>query len=79
MQQRSCDDTLGSPPHAGKLKHSKAPGTSSILPEMVKVGKTNSEFVDKLTDVMRSVWEKAVPKEWRDAIICVKEVKPPEL
>lgn len=31
-----------------KLKNRKAAGSSSILPEMLKVGQKNSDFVDML-------------------------------
>ena len=77
VRQRLCDDSLSSTPNAlevakalGKLKNGKAPGSSNILPEMVKAGKGNSEFVEILLDVMRTAWQEgAVPKEWADAII----------
>ena len=51
------------------MKNGKAPGCSEILPEMVKAGRENSEFVEMIWDVVKSVWQqKEVPKEWVDAI-----------
>ena len=53
-----------------KLKNAKAPGSSNILPEMLKVGCSNEEFVNLLVDLLKSVWrERKVPKECVDAIL----------
>ena len=54
----------------GKLKNGKAPGSSCILPDMVRVGKDNEYFVGVLQDMLTSAWEeREVPKEWMDAVI----------
>ena len=54
----------------GKLKNGKAPGSSCILPEMLRVGKDNEDFVGMLQDLLTSVWEeREVAKEWMDAVI----------
>ena len=48
-----------------KVKNGKAPGSSGILPEMIKVGINNGEFCDLLTNLLRVVWkEEWVPQEW---------------
>ena len=48
-----------------KVKNRKAPGSSGILPEMVKMGMNNGEFCDLLTNLLRAVWEEErVPQEW---------------
>ena len=53
-----------------KVKNRKAPGTSGILPKMVKMGMNNSEFCDLLTNLLRAVWKEVrVPQEWVDAIL----------
>ena len=40
------------------------------MPEMLKAGKDNKLFVQMIQDLMKSVWEeRAVPKEWVDAVI----------
>ena len=41
-----------------KLRNGKAAGTSNILPEMLKVGAKNEDFVGMLTDLLSAVWEK---------------------
>ncbi|XP_065886632.1 uncharacterized protein [Dysidea avara] len=53
-----------------KVRNRKAPGSSGILPEMVKMGMNNDEFCDLLTNLLRAVWkEEQVPQEWVDAIL----------
>ena len=53
-----------------KVRNRKAPGSSGILPEMVKMGMDNGEFCDLLTNLLRAVWkEERVPQEWVDAIL----------
>ena len=48
------------------IKNSKAPGSSNILPEMVKAGASNMGFAKQ----MMPVWdERKVPKEWVNAIL----------
>ena len=77
VKQRPHNEELGHPPTKsevrralGKLKNGKAPGSSNILPEIVKAGRCNEEFVEMVWDVVSSVWqERAVPKDWVDAII----------
>ena len=50
-----------------KVKNRKAPGSSGILPKMVKMGINNGEL---LTNLLRTVWkEQWVPQEWIDAIL----------
>ena len=41
----------------GKLRNGKAVGTSNILPEMLKVGAKNEDFVCMLTDLLSAAWE----------------------
>ena len=51
----------------GQLKNGKAAG---ILPEMLKAGRKNTEFVGMIMDLVRSTWEeKCVPQEWVDAVL----------
>ena len=53
-----------------KLKNGKAAGSSGILPEMLKVGRKYSEFVEMLKELLGEVWlERRVPQEWVDAIL----------
>ena len=53
-----------------KVKNGKAPGSSGILPEMVKMGINNGEFCNLLTNLLRAVWkEQWVLQEWVDAIL----------
>ena len=54
----------------GKLRNGKAAGKSNILPEMLKAGRSNEDFVDMLTSLVVTVWEvRRVPQEWVDVII----------
>ena len=54
----------------GKLKNSKAGGSSGLLPEMVKAACDNEEFKVLLLDLTHTVWEeRRAPKEWADAIL----------
>ena len=74
VQQREVDDSLGEPPKsqeiAKALKNGKAPGSSNILPEMLKAGRKDKDFVSMIADLLVSVWEeRKVPKEWVDAIL----------
>ena len=42
----------------------------AILPEMLKAGARNEDFVSMLTELMTVVWEnRCVPYEWTDAIL----------
>ena len=77
VKQRQTDEEIGKPPTKnevrrtlGKLRNSKAPGSSNILPVMVKAGRCNEQFLEMAWDVVTSVWhERTVPKEWVNAII----------
>ena len=54
----------------GKLRNGKAGGESGILPEMVKAACCEEEFVNKLLDLVKDVWEKGcTPCAWRDSIL----------
>ena len=55
VRQREVCETLGSMPKSkevekvlSKLKNGKAAGNSNILPEMLKVGRMNEDFVEML-------------------------------
>ena len=53
----------------GKLKNGKAPGSSNILPEMLKAGGRVEEFTGMIAGLVDRIWEeRRVPKEWVDAI-----------
>ena len=53
-----------------QLKNRKAVGKSRMLPEMLKVGRTNPDFVAMLTDLVHAIWrERVVPHDWWDAIL----------
>ena len=53
-----------------KLRNGKVAGTSNILPEMLKVGAKNEDFVYILTDLLSAVWEeRCIPHKWVDAIL----------
>ena len=54
----------------GKLKKGKAPGSSSILPEVLKVGRKDTNLKEMVWDLVKAIWEKkCVPQEWVDAIL----------
>ena len=80
---REAEVELESPPckleiagTLGKLRDGKASGAYNILPEMLKAGKDNKLFVQMIQDLMKSVWEeRAVPKEWVDAVIVLTPKK----
>ena len=71
------DEDLGSIPTArrvaralGKLKNGKAPASSNVLPEMLKVAMKNGEFGQMVLNLVKAVWkDKHVPQEWVDAIL----------
>ena len=71
------DEDLGKTPSSvevaealGKLKNGKAPGSSDILPEMLKVGHRNEDFMRLIAHLVETVWkEKRIPQEWVDAIL----------
>ena len=53
-----------------KLRNGKAGGESGILPEMVNAACCEEEFVNKLLDLVKDVWEKGcTPCAWRDSIL----------
>ena len=54
----------------GKLKNGKAGDASGILPEMVKAGCSEEDFLDMMMDLVQTSWkEKMVPKDWSDAVL----------
>lgn len=77
VKQREVCEFLGVKPTLGevrqaltKLKNGKAAGSSGILPEMLKAGKRNDDFVQMISDLVGAVWEEhSVPQEWVDAIL----------
>ena len=77
VRQREVDEDLGkTPPSAemakalGMLKNGKAPGSSDILPEMLKVGHRNEDFMRLIVNLVEAVWkEKRIPQEWVNTIL----------
>ena len=77
VRQRETDADLGPLPTSaevakalGKLKNGKAPGSSNILPEMLKAGGRVEEFTAMIADLVHRIWEeRRVPMEWVDAIL----------
>ena len=77
VRQREIDEDLGSIPTArevtralGKLKNVKAPGSSNILPEMLRVAMKDGEFGQMVLDLVKSVRkDRHMPHEWVDAIL----------
>lgn len=77
VRQREVDVSLGEQPKSqeiakalSKLKNGKAPKSSNILPEMLKAGRKDKDFVSMIANLLASVWEeRKVPKEWVDAIL----------
>ena len=54
----------------GKLKNGKAPGSSNVLPDILKVAMKDGEFGEMVLDLVKAVWkDKCVPQEWVDAIL----------
>ena len=54
----------------GKLRNRRAAGSSGILPEMLKAGRGDKNFMGMIWDLVNTVWkERRVPKEWVDAIL----------
>ncbi len=54
----------------GKLKNGKAAGHSDIIPDMLKAGARNEDFVYMLTDLLSAVWEeRSGPQKWVNAIL----------
>ena len=75
MRQREVSETLGSTPQSkevekalSKLKNGKAAGNSNILPEMLKVGRRNEDFVGMFT-CKYGVGREPCPAGMGDAII----------
>ena len=49
------------------MKGGKAAGSSGIMPEMLKIGQTNGDFVLVLTELVRAAWrEKRMLQNWQD-------------
>ena len=54
----------------GKMRNGKAGGESGILPEMVEAGCCDEEFLSKLLELVKDIWEVGcVPSAWRDSIL----------
>ena len=63
VRQHEVDEVLAGVPSAtevrkglSKLKNRKAAGSSGILPEMLKVGRKYSDFVEMLKELLGEVW-----------------------
>jgi len=77
VRQREVDPSLACLPceydvqlALSQVKSGKAAGKSGILPEMVKIGQTSSDFVHMLLKLVQAAWkEKRVPRDWQDAIL----------
>ena len=77
VRQREVDEDLGQVPTVhevaralGKLKNGKAPESSSIHPEMLKVGRKDTNFEEMVWDLVKAVWEeKRVLQEWVNDIL----------
>ena len=53
-----------------KLKNGKAGGATRVLPEMVKAGCSEVEFLEKMLSLVQTSWmERRVPKDWTDAVL----------
>ena len=50
-----------------QMNNNKAPGIDGITAEILKNG--GEKMIDLLEQVIQSVWESEVPKDWRDAIL----------
>ena len=54
----------------GILRNGRAAESSGILPEMLKTGRGDEDFMGMVWDLVNKVWKKRkVPKEWVDAIL----------
>ena len=54
----------------GKMRNGKAGGESGIMPEMVKAACCDEEFLSKLLELVKDIWEvSCVPSAWRDSIL----------
>ena len=77
VRQREVDSSLADLPHEhdvqlalSQVKGGKAARSSGILPEMLKIGQTNGDFMLMLTELVRAAWKEGhVPQDWRDAIL----------
>ena len=77
VKNRKVYQTLGDIPTSynvkkslRKLKGGKVVGSSGILTEILKAGIKNGEFLDMLTDLIKTVWqERCIPHEWVDSIL----------
>ena len=72
VRQREVDEDLGKIQSSaemakalGKLKNGKAPGSSDILPKMLKLGCRNEDFMRLIVNMVETAWkEKRVSQEW---------------
>ena len=77
VRQREVDEDIGKTPSLaevakalGMLKNGKAPGSSDVLPEMLKMGCRNEDFMRLIVNMVEAVWkEKKVLQGWVDAIL----------
>ena len=77
VRQREVCESLAAVPSGreigkalGQLKNGKAAGKSNILPEMLKAGRRDEDFLTMLKDLVSTVWEeRRVPQDWVDAIL----------
>ena len=54
----------------GKMRNGKAGGESGILPEMIKAACCEEEFLRRLLELVKGVWEcGCAPSAWRDSIL----------
>ena len=64
VRQREVDEDLGKTPSSaevtralGTLKNGKAPRSSDILPEMLKVGRRNEDYMRLIMNLVEAVWK----------------------
>ena len=64
VRQREVDEDLGRVPTPrevtralGKLKNGNAPGSSNVLPEMLKVAMKDREFGQMVLDLVKADWK----------------------
>ena len=77
IRQRPVMEELGQLPNTEEVivalklvRNGKAPGNYNILPEMVKVGTNNMDFIMMLKELMDCSWdERKVPKKRVDAFL----------
>ena len=77
VRQREVDEDLDSIPTVrevtrtlGKLRNGKAPGSSNVLLDMLKVAMKDGELGQVVLDFVKAVWkDECVPQEWVDTIL----------